>query len=423
MADQNRNAGVCQADGYDPLVRRERALWLASLGIAVVIVAVGVAMFSSGTWLRDRYEFPAEKCQHGPLVIPDLSGGTMVVDSRRSGAGCHAAIQREQVGSALDFVGPVLALGGAVFGVVVIRRRPGSPAGPARPTGRQSRSLGATLIAVGRGMAVAGVIGLALLAIGVVSGASPFRSVYRSRPGDSDVQSAADLDKTSIDWTYILLYLALIAMCVLLGWVGLNAARRGRRHLQASADELRATDPRPPVLYLRSFEADDVMAASKGLGNSAEESLVAALDAIGPVVALGEPGEKLPPLGAARAYSTDDRWQLHISDWAAEASQVVLLAGHTDNFWWEVRHLVASGSLGKAVFLLPGGQSYHAFRERFMREVPGIPLPATLPGTGEMFTVAGVLRFIGNASQLYPVPPGPMTKARWMAMLVGSPTG
>jgi hypothetical protein len=140
-------------------------------------------------------------------------------------------------------------------------------------------------------------------------------------------------------------------------------------------------------------------------------------------VALGEPGEKLPPLGAARAYSTDDRWQLHISDWAAEASQVVLLAGHTDNFWWEVRHLVASGSLGKAVFLLPGGDAYLAFRERFMREVPGIPLPATLPGSGEMFTVAGILRFTGNASQLYPVPPGPMTKARWMAMLVGSPTG
>ncbi|WP_319453239.1 MULTISPECIES: hypothetical protein [unclassified Mycobacterium] len=405
--------------GYDPYVQRERALWLAALGIAVVIMAVGVAMFSSGAWLRDRYEFPAEKCQHGPLVIPDLSGGTMVVDSRRSGAGCNAATQRAQVGSALDFVGPVLALGGAVFGVVVIRRRPGGRAAPARPTGRQSRSLGATLIAVGRGVIVAGAVGLVLLAFGVVSGASPLRSVYRSRPGDTDY----DADKTSIDWLYILLYVGLIAMCVLLVWIGRNAARRGRRHLQASADELRATDPRPPVLYLRSFEADDVMAASKGLGNSAEESLVAALNVIGPVVALGEPGEKLPPLGAARAYSTDDRWQLHISDWAAEASQVVLLAGHTDNFWWEVRHLVASGSLGKAVFLLPGGDAYRAFRERFMREVPGIPLPATLPGTGELFTVAGVLRFSGNASRLYPVPPGAMTKARWTAMLVGSPTG
>jgi hypothetical protein len=401
------------------------------MGIAAMIAAVGVVVFAGGAFLRNRYDVPASMCRIGPIHMPglpgvELPGGGVIgqqdpvtIDFRGTGAECNAAAVREQLGNSLDLIGGLFVIAGVVFLIVVIIRRPTVRGAAGRPVARQSRPLGALLIGFGRAVMVAGAIGLALLLVGFVSGASPFQSVYTSRPGDKDY----DPDKTSIDWVYILLYVGLIAASVLLVWIGRNAARRGRRHLQASAEELRATDPRPPVLYLRSFEADDVMAASRGLGNSAEESLVAALNAIGPVVALGEPGEKLPPLGAARAYSTDDRWQLHISDWAAEASQVVLLAGHTSNFWWEVRHLVASGALDKAVFLLPGGDAYHAFRERFMREVPGIPLPATLPGTGEMFAVAGVLRLSGNASRLYPVPPGTMTKARWMAMLVGSPTG
>jgi hypothetical protein len=249
------------------------------------------------------------------------------------------------------------------------------------------------------------------------------RAVYTSKPGDRDVRSADDLNRVSVDWPYLLLYGGLAVLCVLVVVLGWNAARRGRRHLQASADELRASDPRPPVLYLRSFEADDVMAASKGLGDSAEEALVAALTVIGPVVALGEPGEKLPPLGAARAYTANDRWQLHISDWAAEASQVVLLAGHTASFWWEVRHLAAVRALNKAVFLLPGGNAYATFRDRFMREVPGVNLPAGLPGTDQLFAIAGILRFHGNTPWLQPVAPGAMTKTRWMSMLFGPPAG
>lgn len=408
-------------------MRRERALWLASMGIAVMIAAIGVVVFVAGAFLRNRYDLPASQCRIGPIHVPglpgvELPGGGVIgqldpitIDGRGTGAECNAAAVREQLGNWLDLIGGLFVIAGVVFVIVVIIRQPRARGAAGQPVARQSRPLGALLIGFGRAVMVAGAIGLALLLVGFGSGASPFQSVYTSRPGDTDY----DADKTSIDWVYILLYVGLIGTSVLLVWIGRNAARRGRRHLQASADELRATDPRPPVLYLRSFEADDVMTASRGLGNSAEEALVAALNAIGPVVALGEPGEKLPPLGAARAYSTDDRWQLHISDWAAEASQVVLLAGHTPNFWWEVRHLVASGALDKAVFLLPGGDAYHAFRQRFMGEVPGVALPATLPGTGEMFTVAGILKFSGNASRLYPVPPGAMTKARWTAMLVG----
>jgi hypothetical protein len=400
-------------------VRRERALWLASIGIAVVIVAVGLLMFGSGGWLYDRYEFPAAKCKLGPLTIPDLSGGMMVTDSRRSGAACNGAAQRAQLADWIQGLGVLFVLAAVIFLVVVIVRRPRLRPGSARPVARQSRPLGALMIGFGRAVFVSGAIGFVLLLVGFTTAATPFRAVYTSQRGDIDF----DPDRVSIDLAYILLYAALIAAAVLLFWAGLNAARRGRRHLQASADELRASDPRPPVLYLRSFEADDVMATSRGLGDSAEEALVAALTAIGPVVALGEPGEKLPPLGAARAYTANERWQLHISDWAAEASQVVLLAGHTPSFWWEVRHLAAAGALNKAVFLLPGGNAYATFRDRFMREVPGVDLPATLPGADTLFAVAGILRFHGNAPWLQPVAPGAMTKTRWTAMLFGPPAG
>lgn len=398
-------------------MRRERALWLASLGVAVLIMAVGVAMFGSGGWLYDRYEFAATKCAHGPLVIPGLSGDTITVDSRGSGLACNGAAQRAALGNVMQTVGVLFVLAAAVFLVVVIVRRPRQQArtGTAQPVARQSRPLGALLVGFGRTVVVSGVIGFLLLVVGLVTAVTPFRAVYTSQSGDTDYAAG----RVSVDWAYLLLYVGMFATVVLLAWVGRRAVRRGRRHLQASAAELRASDPRPPVLYLRSFEADDVMAASKRLGSSAEEALVAALTQVGPVVALGEPGERLPPLGAARAYTPDALWQSHISDWAREARRIVLLAGDTPSFWWEVRHLADTKALDKAAFLLPGGDAYRAFRDRFASVVPGVTLPETMPGTDQPFAVAAILNFAGTTPWVQTVPPGQVTTAQWAQLLVG----
>jgi hypothetical protein len=412
-------------------MRRERAIWLASIMVAVLIAAIGLTVAGSGQWLHDRYEQQNRVCsirippETVKIPKPDLSGSrSIIIDLRASGTKCHAGKQRTELGFGLTTVGALLMVGGGVFLVLVLVRggrvlvRGGGRAGPARPTGKQSRSLGALLAGVGRSILVVGGIGFLLLLFGaIITDASPFKALYMPKPGDREYKNWAT--PGSMDWAYAVLYIGLAALCGVLVKVGGSARGRGRRHLQASAEELLATDPRPPVLYLRSFEADDVMAASTGDGDSAEEALVAALSMTGPVVALGEPGEALPPLGAARAYTADAHWQLHISDWAEEARLIVLLAGRTDAFWWEVRHLAASGALGKSIFLLPGGKAYASFRDRFIETVPGTGLPAALKGTDTLFSVAGILRFEDRVPRLKPIALGPMTKKRWLEVLAG----
>ncbi len=93
---------------------------------------------------------------------------------------------------------------------------------------------------------------------------------------------------------------------------GVGCYRLGRKLKAESAEEILARDPRPPVLYLRSFHTDAKAATTVkepripftpqlgigGLGTE-EEQLAMVLDRIGPCVAIGQPGELLPTkLGA-----------------------------------------------------------------------------------------------------------------------------
>jgi hypothetical protein len=48
---------------------------------------------------------------------------------------------------------------------------------------------------------------------------------------------------------------------------------------------------------------------------------------IGPFVAIGRPGERLPQLGAIRLYVADPEWQEMVTRLMSEAALVVLRAG------------------------------------------------------------------------------------------------
>ena len=49
-----------------------------------------------------------------------------------------------------------------------------------------------------------------------------------------------------------------------------------------------------------------------------EQELADILEHVGPVVAVGKPGEPLPELGAARLYVSHDEWQGKVHDVDAE---------------------------------------------------------------------------------------------------------
>ncbi len=147
------------------------------------------------------------------------------------------------------------------------------------------------------------------------------------------------------------------------------------------------SDPRPPLLYLRSFAADagltdrwqDFLALLfAGIRyETYETSLAKAVADLGPLVAVGQPGEMLPPLGSARLYVRHDRWQQVVGELAEKAQLIVLRVGRTEGFWWEVRHLAAAGLLEKVVFYLPKKDRGRLYRD-FCADAEGV-LPGPLP--------------------------------------------
>ncbi len=82
--------------------------------------------------------------------------------------------------------------------------------------------------------------------------------------------------------------------------------------------------------------------------------IAAALSAQGPVEAVSQVGERLPPaLGAVRRQFTNDEWQDRVRDLMLEAQLICVTLGRTESLAWEIRRIAELGHLGKTVFVLP----------------------------------------------------------------------
>jgi hypothetical protein len=140
--------------------------------------------------------------------------------------------------------------------------------------------------------------------------------------------------------------------------------RRAARAAQPQAASVLANDPRPPVLLLRSF-ADDGMLVDQRIKVLIdqqvtirfEEAMSAWLSDFGPFIAVGEPGESLPQVGAARAYLSKDEWQSAVQGWISQASFIVMIAGASEWVRWELRQIMSKGRMAELLLLLPPPQS------------------------------------------------------------------
>lgn len=164
------------------------------------------------------------------------------------------------------------------------------------------------------------------------------------------------------DWdeVYFLVTLLLI-------FLGLLRYRMVKRRRQLPAAELRKVDNRAPVLLLRSF-ADDMTVVprlyqgwfsllpfwfERATRRYFEEAITEELSDYGPVIAIGKPGEPLPPPGAAREYIEGNEWQSRVETLAHESQIIVLILAGTKGVLWETRNLVALGALSKVMLLVP----------------------------------------------------------------------
>jgi hypothetical protein len=162
--------------------------------------------------------------------------------------------------------------------------------------------------------------------------------------------------------------LAMIALIVGSLW------RQAKGALQKDSRKRFFSDLRLPVLYLRPFQADSRKGFMKDAPESSPEGLMSArflghvfqsgstteeyevvqmLNQWGPVLAIGQPGEIIPPLGAARIYVHDEHWQDFVRIMTHFARVVFLRVGDSSGLIWELRHLRAECDPLKVLLFFP----------------------------------------------------------------------
>ncbi|WP_030796445.1 DUF4429 domain-containing protein [Streptomyces sp. NRRL S-337] len=170
--------------------------------------------------------------------------------------------------------------------------------------------------------------------------------------------------------------------CTALVGVGFRVRQRGRQLAGAGnvtelADFTELVVPQEPfILYLRGFDVDPrtremvshgpltVLGMPK-LGE--EELLVRALSEVAPVIAIGDPTDRLPQLGAQRIYyrRRDSGWKRIAGELIHTASLVVITTGDSDGLDWEYAHVLADLPLERLLIVVCGdGHHYERFRLR-----------------------------------------------------------
>ncbi|WP_156893387.1 hypothetical protein [Actinokineospora enzanensis] len=229
---------------------------------------------------------------------------------------------------------------------------------------RQNRTIGRALRAVGwTTLFPAALIG--------VSGERDLRHLW----GDPDSLAARY-------WWLAPAKVSVASALLLFSWW---AIRRGGRHLTPVLDSMSTlTADTPIVLLLRVFPDDERIAdvpARAGrrsgwgaLPRTEEEQLAAALSPFGTLVALADPTEDLPQVGALRTPAADHEWRAVVRAGITRARLVLIVCAPGRHLRWEAEQAVAHGDPTKLVLVVPDEARYQAFRE-----VVGPVFPQPLP--------------------------------------------
>ncbi|MEU9112339.1 hypothetical protein AB0D04_11205 [Streptomyces sp. NPDC048483] len=160
---------------------------------------------------------------------------------------------------------------------------------------------------------------------------------------------------------------------------GRKAFLRSRRHRARIIPSPRMLQPGSYVLYLRSFEDDQARTALHqhalpgavgGIlgfalsGRSAEEHIADALRPVGPLIAVGAPGERLPHVGAVRMYLPKEQWREPVRQLMRRSRLTVLTLGRSEGTMWELAEAMRLLPPQRLLLVIPsmGRQEYEHIR-------------------------------------------------------------
>jgi hypothetical protein len=173
------------------------------------------------------------------------------------------------------------------------------------------------------------------------------------------------------------LRLGAAAGCALLSWILAKAGKRRRIPVLSSSEaliKLAARTEIPVVVYLRRFvddqQVDHPPAQESSVHDSDEAELAASFASTCLFVAVGRPGEPLPPWGAYRLYLEDDVWEEKVSELISIASVVFVKWADSGPLGTEIELIKRAAKLNRTVFLLPFEES----PENLRHFLPGEPL-------------------------------------------------
>jgi hypothetical protein len=211
---------------------------------------------------------------------------------------------------------------------------------------------------------------------------------------------SASAQEGHIGW---LLAMGLGLVVAIASAAGMGLYALGKKLAAPTVADTLAADSRAPVVYLRSFGADDAAATDAASdykdsqvaipGSTEEEHLAAVFGEIGPFIALGKPGETLATPGAARLYVSDDHWQASVTDWLTRCRLVLLRPGTTGGLLWEFQEAVTHLRPDQVVLAIAfEPEEYDDFRARVASCLRS-PLPAH-PGADTLVgTLQGLILF------------------------------
>jgi hypothetical protein len=117
-----------------------------------------------------------------------------------------------------------------------------------------------------------------------------------------------------------------------------SEVRRNQQLDAPDADTLRRADPRQQILFLRSFLDEKKALKKYRRAYTTEEELVAkVMQQYGPFVAIGNPADQLPQLGAARVVVPNASWQEYVRSELRRSSFVLVRLGSSPGILWELQ--------------------------------------------------------------------------------------
>jgi hypothetical protein len=193
------------------------------------------------------------------------------------------------------------------------------------------------------------------------------------------------------------------ALCALATWFFAKLGKQRRIPVLRSLEALQGLVARtgvPVALYLRRFAedlAEDHPPASEGgLGGSNEAQLAESFSDLFLFVAIGRPGEPLPPWGAYRLYVPDHEWKRQVATLISMASVVVVRCARSEALRWEVEQLRRAPKLDRTLFLLPAVRSAKELRSA-LPEDPLFDVELPQPDTEQRYPAFVTLGAAGAA--------------------------